>query len=487
MKQGLQRILTVAAGIALVLAVAAGWFMVKAMPIGTGYVAKYLCTSTFLSRRDPQTVFVEDIKPVNPLARVVRWKIDRAGRTVTATAFTAFTAKALYREGCGCTLLAGAAEAALRRQHFYRPDNSYDVPARSPDQPWPLGSDGPVDPVSEGVDARQLEKALDDAFAEPGTEKKRNTRAVAVVYNGKLIAERYASGFGPHMPMLGWSMSKSVTNALVGLLVGQGRLALEDPAPVPEWRAPDDPRHKITLDQLMRMSSGLAFEEAYRPLADATDMLYEAQDFGAFAAQSHLEAPPDRKWSYSSGTANIIARIVRYEAEKTAPDYYRFMREALFGRIGMTSMVIEPDPSGTFVGSSYAVATVRDWARFGLLYLQDGIWDGKRVLPEGWVAYSTTPTPKAPRGEYGALFWLNAGASGSPDNRLWPHAPADAYAAQGFQEQKVIVIPSRDAVLVRFGATSQRSAWDTDAFIAGVLRALPEKPPLEISHGQKRE
>ena len=302
----------------------------------------------------------------------------------------------------------------------------------------------------------------------------RQTRAVAVVYDGQLIAERYAPGFGPDMPILGWSMSKSVTNALVGLLVRQGRLVLHDPAPVPEWRATEDPRGDITLDQLLRMSSGLAFEEIYRPLTDATDMLYGAHDFGAFAAQSHLEAPPDQKWHYSSGTANIIARIVRYEAEKTGPNYYRFMREALFDRIGMTSAVMEPDSSGTFVGSSYTVATVRDWARFGLLYLQDGMWNGERILPEGWVEYTTTPTPGAPKGQYGALFWLNAGAPGNPANRLWPHAPVDAYAAQGFQEQKVIMIPSRKLVLVRLGATAPRSAWDTDAFIANVIRALPQ-------------
>ncbi|HSO18644.1 MAG TPA: serine hydrolase, partial [Desulfosarcina sp.] len=194
----------------------------------------------------------------------------------------------------------------------------------------------------------------------------------------------------------------------------------------------------------------------------------------AFAARRPLEVRPDEKWNYSSGTANIIARIVRREIEKTTPEYYQFFREALFDRIGMAGTVLEPDPSGTFVGSSYAVATVRDWARFGQLYLQDGVWNGERILPEGWVAYSTTPTPKAPRGEYGALFWLNAGAPGNPANRLWPNAPADAFAAQGFQEQKVIVIPSRRLVLVRFGATSDRPAWNTDAFIADVVRALPQ-------------
>ena len=138
MMQGLKRMLTVLAGLAVILAVAAGWFLAKAMPIGTGYVAKYLCTSTFLSKRDPQTVFVEDIKPVNPLAKVVRWKVNRIERTVTATAFTTFTAKALYREGCGCTLMAGTAEAALRRQRFYRSDDDYAQPELPPDQPWPM-------------------------------------------------------------------------------------------------------------------------------------------------------------------------------------------------------------------------------------------------------------------------------------------------------------------------------------------------------------
>ena len=474
MKKGLKRFLAVLVGLSIVLAVAGAWLLAKAMPIGTGYVAKYLCTSTFLSKRDPGVVFTEDIAPVNPLAKVVRWKIDRANQTVTASAFTAFRSKAVYREGCGCTLMVGTAEAALRRQQFYQPDADYAPPTASPDLPWPDGSGGSVNPATLDVNPSLLEQALDEAFTEPGAGMLRQTRAVAVVYDGQLIAERYAPGFGPDMPILGWSMSKSVTNALVGLLVRQGRLVLHDPAPVPEWRATEDPRGDITLDQLLRMSSGLAFEEIYRPLTDATDMLYGAHDFGAFAAQSHLEAPPDQKWHYSSGTANIIARIVRYEAEKTGPNYYRFMREALFDRIGMTSAVMEPDSSGTFVGSSYTVATVRDWARFGLLYLQDGMWNGERILPEGWVEYTTTPTPGAPKGQYGALFWLNAGAPGNPANRLWPHAPVDAYAAQGFQEQKVIMIPSRKLVLVRLGATAPRSAWDTDAFIANVIRALPQ-------------
>jgi CubicO group peptidase (beta-lactamase class C family) len=288
-----------------------------------------------------------------------------------------------------------------------------------------------------------------------------------------LIAERYAPGIDKDMPLLGWSMSKTVTNALVAILVRQNRLELKSPAPVPAWQADNDDRKKITLDQLLRMSSGLKFEEVYLPLYDATYMLYGSSDFAAYAAAKPLETEPDTKWYYSSGTANIVARIVRQAIEKEYDYYYHFIYDELFDKIGMYSAILEPDSSGTFVGSSYTFATPRDWARFGLLYLQDGVWQGERIFPEGWVKYTTTPTPKASRGEYGAHTWLNAGSASDPDDRRWPGAPRDAFAALGFQEQKVIVIPSRRLVLVRFGATSDRKTWDTDEFIKNILACLP--------------
>jgi CubicO group peptidase (beta-lactamase class C family) len=225
----------------------------------------------------------------------------------------------------------------------------------------------------------------------------------------------------------------------------------------------------------MRMSSGLKFNEAYAPFSDAVSMFYDSYDFAAYAANKPLESDPEANWNYSSGTANIIARIVRQAAEEEYPDYFAFIHRELFDKIGMPGALFEADPSGTFVGSSYVFATAREWARFGLLYLQDGIWEGQRLLPEGWVRYTTTPTPKAPRGEYGALFWLNAGAAADPADRRWPSIPRDAYSAEGFQEQRVIIVPSKKLVLVRLGNCSGREAWDDEKFISDVLAALPQE------------
>lgn len=457
--------------------IALGVFFFKAMPIGTGYVAKYICSSTFISQRDPETVFREDVIPVNPLARLVSYDIDHAGKTVRASSFGIISTTALFREGCGCSLLIDTDEAEMRAQPLVPPDFSSTRPVHPPgdktDLAWPHGDGEPIEPAAVGVDAQRLEQALEAAFAEPGGDGRRNTRAVLVVYRGQLIAERYADGFSREMPLLGWSMSKSVTSALVGVLVGQGKLEIAAPAPVPEWRQKDDPRNEISIDQLLRMSSGLKFGEVYAPFYDVTYMLYGSRDFAAFAAGKPLEAEIDSVWNYSSGTANIVARIVRQAAGQTTSHYYRFLYEQLFDRIGMYSAIMEPDASGTFVGSSYTFATPRDWARFGLLYLQDGIWEGEQILPKGWVAYTRTPTPAAPKGQYGAMFWLNAGDPDDPGNRRWPDAPRDAYAAEGFQEQKVIIVPSKHAVLVRFGATTVRKAWDTNRFIRDVLEALP--------------
>jgi CubicO group peptidase (beta-lactamase class C family) len=408
----------------------------KTGPIGSGFVAKYICSSTFISERDPESVFAEDVKPANPLAAFASYNIDRKEKSVTGNIYGMFDLKAIYREGCGCSLVLGTTEEELRAQKLVPPGFAEQRPQRREDLPWPAGS-GTTD-VSrvEGIDMAKIETAIAAAFAEPSPENLRKTRAVVVVHDGKLIAERYAPGFHKDMPLLGWSMGKSVTNALVGILVKEGKLDIMQPAPVPEWQKQDDPRRKITIDQLLRMSSGLVFKEVYAPFADVVDMLFGSYDFAAFAAAKPLEVEPDTKWYYSSGTANIVARIVRQIIEKEYEYYYQFLYEKLFDKIGMYSAVVEPDASGTFVGSSYAHATPRDWARFGLLYLQDGIWEGERILPEGWVTYTTTPTPNAPKGEYGAYFWLNAGNPDNPAERRWPGSPGMSMRLRGFRSRK---------------------------------------------------
>ena len=455
------------AGIFLVLLlVGAGWYLSDTLPISSGHAAKTICSNVFISGRDAENVFKKDIAPLHFLFAITDFKVDPKTKSVIADAFGFAKLRAIYRDGCGCTILRGIAEDEFKQQEIgYIPPPQFFTGQRSK-LPWPAGDHGPVDSLPPGIDAVMLDKAMAAAFAEPNPQIPRKTRAVVIVYDGKLIAERYAPGFDLNTPQLGWSMSKSVTNALVGVLVKEGKLQLNSAAPVPEWQRADDPRQKITLDQLMRMSAGLEFNEAYAPFSDAVHMFYDSQDFAAYAALKPLEAEPDTKWNYSSGTANIIARIVRQAVEKEHVNYYEYLYQNLFLKIGMLSLVMEPDPSGTFVGSSYMFATPRDWSRYG-------IWDGERILPEGWVKYTTTPTSQAPKGEYGALFWLNTGAAGNPSDRLMPSVPPDVFYARGFQEQRVFIVPSRKLVLVRFGATSDKSAWDDDAFVANVLAALP--------------
>jgi CubicO group peptidase (beta-lactamase class C family) len=243
---------------------------------------------------------------------------------------------------------------------------------------------------------------------------------------------------------------------------------------VPEWRGPGDPRAAITLDQLLRMSSGLSFGETKDGDSDMVTMLFDRGDTAAYAAAKPLEHPPDSHWQYSSGTANIVSRILRHSFEGDQRAYFRFPRHALFDRIGMGSAVIEPDASGSFVASSFMFATARDWARFGLLFLEGGVWQGERILPAGWVAYSTTPTPRAPQGRYGAHWWLNAGEPDDPSDRPWPDMPTDTFSTRGHEGQEVVVVPSRELVLVRLGQSRPESTYSSNDFGAAVLAAIGE-------------
>jgi hypothetical protein len=340
-----------------------------------------------------------------------------------------------------------------------------------------------VDRLPPELDQSRLEAALEWAFLEPDPALPRRTRAVVVVYRGRLIAERYADPFTKDTPLNGWSMTKSVVNALVGVLVKEKKVSLSDSVAIPEWRGSSDPRRKITLEQLLRMSSGLQFHEDFSNLfADMTYMLLGVPDAAAYAAAKPLEAEPGTRWSYSSGTTNIIAYAMRQIVGDS--DYLEFPRRTLFDRLGMTSAVLETDAAGTFVGSSFMYATARDWARFGLLYLRDGVWSGQRILPEGWVAYTRTPAPNAPDQQYGAHFWLRIPKGLRCGNESRP-LPADAFHAIGHEGQFITIIPSRELVLVRLGLTRYRCAWDQQRFVRLLLAAIVAAEPSPISSSSR--
>ncbi|MDQ0463188.1 CubicO group peptidase (beta-lactamase class C family) [Caulobacter ginsengisoli] len=307
-----------------------------------------------------------------------------------------------------------------------------------PTQGWPLGD------LPAGVDLAPL---LDQAFGPEAAAHLGETQAVVIIQGGRLIFERYGQGRGPDDTCHSWSKAKSITQALVGLLVGDGKLDIHAPADVPEWRGAGDPRGAITLDQLLRMSSGLKFTEIYLPDqgSDVIEMLFGKgkDDVAGFAAAFPLEHAPNSFWSYSSGTSNIASRCAARALGASGADFEAFMRARLFEPLGMTSPLPRFDEAGTFIGSSFCFATPRDFARFGLLYLRDGVWEGRRLLPEGWVDYARTPTPQNPDGlddPYGAHWWLGIAGPGS-------------FSANGYDGQFTVVVPDLDMVIVRHGAT----------------------------------
>ena len=310
---------------------------------------------------------------------------------------------------------------------------------------WPT-AEWPIGEPPAGFDRTRFAALTDAAFG--ATDHLGETHALLVVQEGRIVAERYGQGFDAASTHHSWSKAKSITHALVGLLVGDGKLDIAAAADVPDWRTAQDPRGAITLDQLLRMSSGLAWVEEYVPgnPSDVIAMLFgEGQnDVAAFAAAAPLAHAPGGFFYYSSGTTNIVARCAARALGAYGPDFEAFMRERLFAPLGMTSSVPKFDAAGTFIGSSFCFATARDFARFGLLHLRDGIWDGQRLLPEGWVDYARTPTWQQPGakvdGRYGAHWWLDSAGPGS-------------FSANGYDGQYTVVVPDLDLVLVRHGAT----------------------------------
>lgn len=437
------------------------YYASQAFPIITGYGAKNLCSCAYLSGRSQQSVLDNELSAF-PLS-LGTFELHPEDSSATATVFGFAEHKAIYRKGLGCTLINEMTEEELRKQ-------SFNLPKTLPNQDsiaWPMGN-LVRDTVIQGIDYTLLKKTVEDAFAEPGEKKNRRTRAILVIYDGQIVAEKYADGFDKNTRQLGWSMAKSVTNSLMGILVRDGKLSLNDPAPFEEWK--NDKRSAITIHNLMQMSSGLRWEENYSKPCDATNMLFKAKDAGLLASHSPYESEPGKIFEYSSGTSNMLAWIIRNSVGDSA--YYSFASERLFKKTGMHSMILEPDAGGTYVGSSYAFATPRDWGRFGLLFLNDGMFNGERILPEGWSEYSSTPCEGAPMGEYGAQFWLNAGSKSDVVKRVYPDVPQDLYWADGYEGQNVFILPSKDLVVVKLSQSSG-NYLDDNQFLANIIKALP--------------
>jgi hypothetical protein len=432
----------------------------NALPIYTAYSAKIMCSCVFISDRDQSSVLAEDLSSFG----MADLNVNYLDSTVTSDVMRLAPRTAVFRDGLGCTLVLGTTAEQLKSEkvHIIKPDD------RQANNYWPTGDNFAGGEFTAELDEDALDRALNKVFEEQDPDHLQGTRAVVIVYKGKIIAERYAQGFNRDTPLIGWSMTKSVINALVGILVQMNLLHLEDDHLFEEWSDEGDPRSKITLDQLLRMSGGLKWDEIYSGLSDATEMLFNAPNPPLLALSKSLEFPPDSSWKYSSGTTNIISELIRRKIGGGNKQYWNFPHNFLFNKLGMRSAIIEPGPDGTFVGSSYMYATVRDWARFGLLYLNDGVWNGDRILPPGWVEYSQQPTAKAPRQKYAAHFWRTKGEDGSG-----PDMPKDAYHMAGYEGQKVVIIPSYDLVIVRLGFSQPESNWDFPGFVEDVVRAFP--------------
>lgn len=420
------------------------------LDIITGYASKNEASVIFLAHRTQNSAEVQDnnFSPIN----LAKETVNQNEKSVSATVFGMKKRTAVYREGLGTVLMIDGVKDSLK----------YDIPHRDFKRinlPYPYGDLPQKDTVFSDVNYNELQKAVENAFDKSGNYLKK-TRAVLVVYNDHIIAEKYAEGFDKNTKILGWSMTKSITSAVLGILEKEGKISINQSNLFPEWQ--NDERSKITLNDLLHMNSGLEWDEDYNNISDVTRMLFLDKDMSKTQLNKPLVSKPNNSWNYSSGTTNLLSGFIRNQF-KTHQQYLDFWYSALIDKIGMHSMMIETDLSGNYVGSSYGWATPRDWAKFGLLYLHNGNWNGEQILNKSWVKYSATPT-NGSDGKYGAHFWLNAGG-------VYPDVPRDLFSCNGYQGQHVFIIPSKNIVIVRMGLTEEPD-FDFNVFLKDILASI---------------
>ncbi len=402
------------------------------LKVVTAYAAKKMCSCTFIAERSQESIQSQDLAmlPLN-LSKTV---IDRKNKKVTSSIFGLKSSTAEFRGKLGCVLVHGEDDYLVKfpKTSTMKPD--------LPNLAFPYGDKIEISPV-HNVDYSKLEKVANQVFDPNNEMTDLKTRSLLILYKDSIILERYAKGYNETTSILGWSMTKSIMNTWVGMMVKDSMLQLSNEELFEEWR--DDQRKEISLNDLLHMESGLEWDEVYDEISPATKMLYNSEDNGGVALNQPLEHTPGAFWEYSSGTSNIISKYLRNQFIDH-DDYLRYPYERIFQKLNMNTTIMEVDESGGYVASSYCYATTRDWARFGTLYLRDGIWNGERLLPEGWVDYTRTPA-KSSKGRYGAHFWTNA------NSKYYKDAPHDMFSAIGYEGQRIFIIPSKDLVIVRMG------------------------------------
>lgn len=414
----------------------------------SGYAAKNLASSVYIGNRTLAFTQEHDnnFSPVN-LASV---SVDKEKQSASATAFGLMRRTAVYREGLGATLIT----------EDFDVDAPYQKPQRKQlksNLPYPYGELPQEKTRFANVDYPALEKAIEAAFENNEVQK---TRSLLVIYKDQVIGEKYAEGYDENSSFLGWSMTKSVLATCFGILQYQDKIDINQQAPIEAWRNND--RDFITINHLLHMNSGLEWNEDYGTMSDVTKMLFLAKDVTKPQAEKPAKYKPNEHWNYSSGTSNLLSGILRQQFG-SHQEYLNFPYQALIDRIGMHSMLLETDMSGNFIASSYSWGTTRDWAKFGLLYLHEGNWNGDQIFDKDWVDYVKTPAPNS-NGIYGGHFWLNAGGA-------MPDVPKDHYSANGYQGQYVSIIPSRELVIVRFGL-AEDPGFDQNKIFGGIIKAL---------------
>jgi CubicO group peptidase (beta-lactamase class C family) len=422
------------------------------MPIITGYAAKNLASDVFISGRTKEDVENTDLN--FSFIKYTKNYIDYTHKVVYSH-FLWGKSKAICRDGFGVTLLRDIPEEDLWKVKFPAGTN----PSYKQDTiKWPLGDIIPD--TSTGIDRKALENISRKLINENGYNG--TAFAFMVLHKGIPVSEVYKPRFNKETRFLSWSMAKSFTNALIGILVRKGKADIYQPAQVDEWKSDD--RRTITLNDLMQMQSGLKWNEDYGNRSDVTLMLHCERDMAQFAYEKPEEIPEGKHWYYSSGTANIVSHLIRRELENDSL-YYAFADNELFNKIGMPDAVFEVDASGTIVGSSYLYATARDYARFALLYQNDGIFNGERILPEGWVKYTTTEA-SASNGEYGSFFWLNR-------SKKLPSAPEEMFSCQGHDGQRIFIMPAQQLIVVVLGySPTSGGGMDFDRLLKDILNTV---------------